>query len=101
MAVSDKPPVVRPTKSMWIELHNVPIYAMLLICAVPTALNSELDWRFGLCYGAISFLFLGGRILTHGIDLARSGPRWRQYVATNLILNVVGCSVFVVLFWLL
>ena len=83
---------------MLIELHNVPIYSFLLITAIPMALTDELGWRFGIGYALVSFIFLGGRILTHSFDLAEIGGRWQKYMATNLVLNTIGCFVIVGLF---
>ena len=86
---------------MWIELHNVPIFFMQALCALPLALAGDLSWRFGVLYAIISFVMLGGRILTHGWDLSRSNPRWLRYVVVNLLLNLIACTMLVLMFRLI
>ncbi len=53
----------------------------------------------GLLCSVLVFLFLGGRVLTHGIDLRKNdSDGWKEYVYVNLVFNFFCGIAVLVLF---
>ena len=74
-----------------IDLHNVYLFVLLFVPLIVVRFTSDYGWLFGAVVGAILFVLLAGRVLTHSIDLRKFGrDDWHQYTLANIAFNTVA-----------
>jgi hypothetical protein len=67
----------------WIDIHNLALGLVFFVGSLALAPQGHFRLWGAVISAIVTFLCLGGRVLTHGIDLARNGPGWKPYVVAN------------------